>query len=140
MLVGREGELRELLGAAAVAVSGGRGWTALVGGDAGIGKTRFAAEVADRLRADGVAVAWAACRRDGGAPPYWPWAQLLSRLGHAEVLTSSDSVEPDLARFLLFEAVSEVLRGPRSCWYSTTCTGPTVPRCGCSMPSPRTSA
>lgn len=45
MLVGRDGELRELLGAAAAAVAGGRGWTALVGGDAGTGKTRFAAEV-----------------------------------------------------------------------------------------------
>lgn len=39
MLVGRDAELCELLGAAATALAGGRGWTALVGGDAGIGKT-----------------------------------------------------------------------------------------------------
>jgi len=39
VLVGREAELRELLGAAEDARAGGHGWTALIGGDAGIGKT-----------------------------------------------------------------------------------------------------
>ena len=110
MLVGREKELRELLGAAAAGLSTGHGWTSLVGGDAGIGKTRLAVEVADRMRADGVAVAWAACRQDGGAPPFWPWVQLLSRLGRADVLAVPDRVEPDLARFLLFESVGDALR------------------------------
>ena len=109
MLHGRRAELRELLGAAAAAIEGGRGVTALIGGDAGIGKTRLAAEVAERLRADGIAVAWAACPRDGGAPPFWPWAQLLGRLGRPEALAAPDPTAPDHARFLVVEAVTAAL-------------------------------
>ena len=47
-----------------------------------------------RLRADGVAVAWAACRQDGGAPPYWPWVQLLARLGQADALARRSRPSP----------------------------------------------
>jgi hypothetical protein len=47
MLVGRVPELRELLIAGSGARLAGRGWTSLIGGDAGIGKTRLAAEFAD---------------------------------------------------------------------------------------------
>jgi predicted ATPase len=83
--------------------------TALVCSDAGIGKTRLAAEVAERLAAEGVTVAWAACRQDGGAPPYWPWAQLLSRLGRRDALETDDAGAPDLACFALFEAVAAAL-------------------------------
>ena len=110
VLVGREAELRELLGAAEGARVRGRGWTALIGGDAGIGKTRLAAEFADRIAADGVTVAWAACRQDGGAPPYWPWSQLLGRLGRLDALRVPNTEEPDLARFLLFQAVADAVR------------------------------
>ncbi|HEY5883001.1 MAG TPA: AAA family ATPase [Nakamurella sp.] len=110
MIPGREAELRELLAAAAAAVSTGRGWLALIGGEAGIGKTRLAGECADRLRADGVRVCWAGCRQDGGAPPYWPWAQLLGQLGRSEVLTETDPAEPALARFALFERVATAVR------------------------------
>ncbi|MDT7582028.1 MAG: hypothetical protein QOK35_3292, partial [Pseudonocardiales bacterium] len=96
--------------AAAAALAGSRGLFALVCGDAGIGKTRLAAEVAERLAADGVAVARAVCRHDGGAPPYWPWAQLLARLGCRDVLVARDAGSTDLARFALFEAVGAALR------------------------------
>ena len=109
MLHGRRAELRELLDAAAAAIKGGRGLTALIGGDAGIGKTRLAAEVAERLRAEGIAVAWAACPRDGGAPPFWPWTQLLERLGHPEALAAPDQTAPDHARFLVVEAMTAAL-------------------------------
>ncbi|AEA26080.1 LuxR family transcriptional regulator [Pseudonocardia dioxanivorans CB1190] len=110
MLHGREAELRELLAAAAAAFAAGRSTSALIVGDAGIGKTRLVAEVADRLRADGVRVAWAACVADGGAPPYWPVAQLLDALGRADVMEVPASAEPEFARFLLFEAVADALR------------------------------
>ena len=83
--------MRELLGAAAAAIEGGRGFTALIGGDAGIGKTRLAAEFAGHMGAEGIPVAWSACPHDGGAPPYWPWAQLLDRLGHPDALAAPDS-------------------------------------------------
>ena len=109
VLHGRRAELRELLDAAAAAIKGGRGLTALIGGDAGIGKTRLAAEVAERLRAEGIAVAWAACPRDRGAPPFWPWAQLLERLGRPEALAAPDQTAPDHARFLVVEAVTAAL-------------------------------
>jgi hypothetical protein len=110
MLVGRDAELRELLAAVAGALADGRGFTALIGGEPGIGKTRLATECASRLRADGVSVAWAACRQDGGAPPYWPWVQLLDRLGRAAAFAAADHVEPEFARFLLFDAVAGALR------------------------------
>ena len=105
MLVGRDAELEELCAAATAALGRGRGLLALVCGEAGIGKTRLATEVAERL-ADGVAVAWAACRPDGGAPPYWPWTQLLSRLGRQDALVTDEAGSPDLARFALFETVA----------------------------------
>jgi len=110
VLHGRESEQRELLAAAAAAFAAGRSTSALVVGDAGIGKTRLAAEVADRLRDDGVRVAWAACRADGGAPPYWPVAQLLGTLGRADALDVAPAAEPEFARFLLFDAVAAALR------------------------------
>ncbi|MBV9922098.1 MAG: AAA family ATPase, partial [Pseudonocardia sp.] len=109
MLHGRRAELRELMGATAAAIKGGRGLIALIGGDAGIGKTRLAAEVAERLRADGITVAWAACPRDGGAPPFWPWAQLLDRLGRPAALAAPDQTAADHARFLVVEAVRAAL-------------------------------
>ena len=110
MLVGRDAELRELLTAIAGALADGRGFTALIGGEPGIGKTRLATECASRLRAEGVRVAWAACRQDGGAPPYWPWVQLLDRLGRSAAFAAAGQVEPEFARFLLFDAVAGALR------------------------------
>ena len=52
VFVGRSRELPILLGAADAAVSG-RASLVLVGGEAGVGKTRLVAEVANRLRDDG---------------------------------------------------------------------------------------
>lgn len=82
VIVGREPELKELA-AAAVPVVGGRGSLVLIDGEAGIGKTRLVSELAGRLEGDGFAVAWSTCR-EGGAPPFWPWVQLLRRLPKAD--------------------------------------------------------
>jgi DNA-binding CsgD family transcriptional regulator/tetratricopeptide (TPR) repeat protein len=58
--VGRVGEL-ERLEVALEAARSGRGGTVLVGGEAGIGKTRLAAELADRARRAGAAVLTGHC-------------------------------------------------------------------------------
>ena len=65
MLAGRQADLRELLGAADAARRG-RGGLILIGGEPGIGKTRLAGEVVDRLRGHGFSSAWASCREDPG--------------------------------------------------------------------------
>ena len=58
----------------------GRGSVFLVEGAAGIGKSRFAEELADRAAGRGMAVHWGRCWEAGGAPAYWPWIQVLRSL------------------------------------------------------------
>ena len=65
-LVGRAAEL-ERLGAAFEVASGGRALAVLVGGDAGIGKSRLVEEFCDRARLGGALVATGVCvPADGG--------------------------------------------------------------------------
>jgi len=112
VLAGRVAELRELCGAATVTAAQRRGWVGLLGGEPGIGKTRLAAELADHLVGEGYRSAWVSCPEDAGAPPFWAWRQLLGQLDMADALRAGrDEADPELARFLLFEAVSVALRG-----------------------------
>lgn len=81
---------------------GGAGRLVLCAGEAGIGKTRLAQELAGTALAGGTAVAWGRCVDD--APPYWPWRQILRSLGaDAEAVLSGE-------RFRLFEATVDALR------------------------------
>lgn len=71
--VGRAGaaaDLRAWLAAAAA----GAGGLVLVGGPAGIGKTRLVETVTGR------AAVWGRCVDDPGAPPLWPWRRVLQAL------------------------------------------------------------
>jgi len=74
--VGREQEMAELL-AALEASRAGAGAVVLVGGEPGIGKSRLAEELAACARARDVRVLVGRCWEAGGAPPYWPWVQVL---------------------------------------------------------------
>ena len=110
-LIGRAVELRELHGAAMGAAVERRGWVGLVGGEPGIGKTRLAAACAGQLAGDGFGVAWVSCPEDNGAPPFWVWDQLLDQLGASDTLrAATGEADPELARFLLFDAVATGIR------------------------------
>ncbi|WP_219415832.1 ATP-binding protein [Pseudonocardia nigra] len=127
--VGRTRQLADL-DRALVDAASGRGELVLLIGEPGIGKTRLAAEVARRAHERCVAVVWATCP-ESGAPAFWPWTQVLrsvfdpasttaspaASLGLAAALLDptgppSAGDDPELARFLLFDAVETALRGP----------------------------
>ncbi len=77
--VGRRAERDELLSALAEARSG-QGSLFLVAGEAGIGKTRLAESVAEAAADHGDTVLWGSAWAAGGAPAYWPWAQVIREL------------------------------------------------------------
>ena len=119
LLYGRARDVAELEGALEEAL-GGHGQAAVLVGEAGIGKSWLAAQVAERGRDAGATVAWAGCSA-GAAPSFWPWRQLLDRLepqrGRHPALarlhvgapvTAPDDPEAD--RTELFGAVADVLR------------------------------
>jgi len=76
LFVGRQKELAQLLGALESALQG-RGQVALLSGPGGMGKTRLMQELALKAEAKGMEVLWGRCLEEPGAPPYWPWRQLI---------------------------------------------------------------
>ncbi|MGW0174243.1 BTAD domain-containing putative transcriptional regulator [Rhodococcus sp. NPDC003322] len=85
-------------------------WLALTG-PAGIGKTRVAEECAARTVAAGGTAVWARCPEDDGAPAWWPIRRLVRELGGDAdaVLVPPTGVDPDEARFAVYERVLEVI-------------------------------
>jgi hypothetical protein len=77
--VGRDREVAELAAGLEDAV-GGRGRLFLVAGEPGIGKTWLAEHLAGRAIRRGTRVLWGRCWEGGGAPPFWPWAQMIGTL------------------------------------------------------------
>jgi len=78
VFVGRTAELRQLT-AALDALFSRRGSLALVGGDAGAGKTALVEKLATTARQRGIEVLWGRCWESGDTPPYWAWVQVLRR-------------------------------------------------------------
>ncbi|GAA2867347.1 hypothetical protein GCM10010517_26910 [Streptosporangium fragile] len=128
-LVGREPHLRRIRERLDDAVRGAGG-VLLVSGESGIGKTRLADAAAQLAEEAGVTVVWSRCVEGSGAPPFWPWIQVLDALGGGgpggtdagdggelagvmRRLTGGDGApgtdDPDTARFLLHDAVSRAL-------------------------------
>jgi DNA-binding CsgD family transcriptional regulator len=75
-LVGRDRELARVTGLLGDALAG-RGRLVLCTGEAGIGKTRLAEELAAVAAARGVPVAWARAADQGSSPPYGLWRLIL---------------------------------------------------------------
>ena len=74
--VGRTSVLATLIAAVEHARLGSGG-LALVAGEAGIGKTRLATELASAASRLGAEVLWANCWDGEGTPPFWPWIELV---------------------------------------------------------------
>ena len=53
------------------------GQVVLVSGEAGIGKTRLAQELAAIAASGTVSVLWGRCVQGEASPPYWPWTQIV---------------------------------------------------------------
>ena len=77
--VGRSQALSQLQSALEEAEQG-HGRIVFVAGEAGIGKTRLLEEFTHRASAAGVRIAAGWCWDGDGAPPYWPWVQVLRAL------------------------------------------------------------
>lgn len=77
-LVGRE-RLLHALGKVVDGVVGGERVSALVAGEAGIGKTSLLRAAVSLATERGARTAWGTCLDVDGAPGYWPWAQALDR-------------------------------------------------------------
>jgi tetratricopeptide (TPR) repeat protein len=135
--VGRDREMSQGL-AILDDVQAGRGRLLLLAGEPGIGKTRMADELSARAEERGVQVVWGRCWEAGGAPAYWPWVQSLRTLiraldaqtieaqlgpGAADIaqllpeiratlahLPPLPTLDPEAARFRLFDAVTSFLK------------------------------
>src|ERR1039458_273458 len=75
-IAGRARELDVFRGAFARMLAGRR-QLVLISGEPGIGKTRCAEALADVAEDQGALVLWGRCHEEAGAPPYWPWVQIL---------------------------------------------------------------
>src|SRR5215813_14916787 len=76
IFVGRKPELGELRAGFDRAIAG-RGGVFLVAGEPGIGKSELADRLGIEAAARGVDVLWGRSWEGEGAPPYWPWAQII---------------------------------------------------------------
>ena len=111
-LFGREAEIERAERALANAKAG-HGSLLLVRGEAGIGKSSIARELAARAEASGVRVLWGRCWEAGGAMPYWPWVQVFRGLGRNpfEHVTREQGAGADSQqqRFRLFDEATREL-------------------------------
>ena len=76
VFVGRPRELETLRDALDHSIAG-RGRIVMLAGEPGIGKTRTAQELALHVEKAGATVLWGHCHEEAGAPPYWPWVQII---------------------------------------------------------------
>lgn len=93
-LIGRERELADLLGRLESAL-GGSAQLVVCAGEAGIGKTRLAAELAERARVRGVRSLWARASELPDVPPFWLWRQLVD----IDDLDTGDQISGRVALF-----------------------------------------
>jgi DNA-binding NarL/FixJ family response regulator len=112
-IVGRDQDLDRLISAAGIAPSGGPetlGGLVVLSGDAGMGKTRLIAELAERAGDHGWRVVVGHCLGEAGSTlPYLPFVELLGRLLSDEPEVADDLIAAHPSLGPLLQAH---LRGP----------------------------
>jgi len=133
--VGRERECA-VLGNWLAAALAGRPRVVLCRGEPGIGKTRLAEQLASEAGIEGVSAVWGLASESAGAPPFWPWRQVLRAVGRVvdlAAIADEHRLTADLSRlapklfagpgsvsdgggspedrFRIFDAVERLLRG-----------------------------
>jgi predicted ATPase len=111
--VGREVEVGALRACLAEAERG-RGRLLLVGGEPGIGKTRFVEAAMDEARTLGFAIALGACDPCAGTPEYWPWRQVHHALTTPEGGEPLPATAPVLLEGMLVDDLARASNGPGS--------------------------
>jgi DNA-binding CsgD family transcriptional regulator len=124
--------------AALADVLSGQGRVVVLAGEPGIGKTRALEELAAHAEALGAKALWGRCPEERGAPPYWPWIQVIrtymagreaetlrAEMGAGAVfiaemvaelrgklphLQPPPALDPEQARFSLFDAITTFLK------------------------------
>ena len=114
--VGRDRELAVLEECLASAL-GGQPGLVLCRGQPGIGKTRLAEELSSAADAAGAVVVWGRAPEAAGAPPYWPWRQVLRAVGeHTDLraVARDHGLTAELARLApdLFPGAQDGAQGP----------------------------
>jgi DNA-binding NarL/FixJ family response regulator len=82
VFVGRERELAAL-GTALDQALAGEGRIVMLAGEPGIGKTRTAQVLARYAESRDARVLWGRCYEEPGAPPFWPWLQVIRACAEA---------------------------------------------------------
>lgn len=110
VLIGRDRELAVAGGVLADVAAGAARWL-VFSGPPGIGKTRLAEELVERLRVGGGRAIWVSCPDERATPPWWPMRQLVRALGADadEVLQVPPHADPDTARFVVYERIQALL-------------------------------
>jgi DNA-binding SARP family transcriptional activator len=100
-LVARERERQQIAALLGEAASG-HGSLVLIGGEAGVGKSRLVAEAAHAAHASGAIVLWGAAYEQEGQLPYGPFVEALSGVIHAGAGDPARwaRTHPELARLL----------------------------------------
>jgi DNA-binding CsgD family transcriptional regulator/tetratricopeptide (TPR) repeat protein len=79
VFVGRSYEIAALC-AALDTTGAGNGRMVLLAGEPGIGKTRTASQLTRHAAERDARIVWGRCHEEAGAPPYWPWIQILGAI------------------------------------------------------------